>query len=245
MKQLFIMAMLCAALTSSAQTKLEGDFLYLFNDSVVYADRVTLRPSTYGSLQVRADSRQVPINQVKFINNRDGFFANTRNTSLIQPSSFAERIMVGKVSLFEGVPDELFVRNRWNRQEYLRSNSPVSRLYYNKENGDLKKVRYQTLLEDLSDNKESMDLLKGYRKNINTSTVFYASSGLSLLAGLVSFVAVGSNHKASFGPNFGKSPNYAPSFILLGLSPGFALGGYLSQLSGNKKLERAIDRYNR
>ncbi len=245
MKQLLIMVMACYALTSSAQMRQNDDFLYLFNDSVVYADRVTLRPSIYGSLQIRADSRQVPINQVKFINNRDGFFANTAKMSLIQTTSFSERVIEGKVNLFQAIPDEVFIRDRWNRHEYVRGTTPTLRMYYNKGNGDLKKVRYHTLMEDLSDNKESIDLLNGYRKNINTSKILYVSAGVSIVAGMVAFLTAGSNQKPAFGGDFGKSPNFTSSYILIGLSPGLALGGYLNQLSGQRKLERAIDSYNR
>ncbi len=245
MKQLLIMVIACYALNSSAQMRQTDNFLYLFNDSVVYADRITLRPSIYGSLQIRADSRQIPISQVKFLNNHDGFFANTSKMSLILNTSFAERVIEGKVNLFQAIPDQLFMRDRWNRHEYVSGTAPTLRMYYNKGNNDLKKVRYHTLMEDLSDNKQSIDLLKAYKKNMSTSKILYASAGVSLIASMVSFLTVGSNHKPSFGANFGKSPNFTPSYILLGMVPGLALGGYLTQLSGQQKLESAIDNYNR
>ena len=239
------MAMACFALSSSAQMRQNSDYIYLFNDSIVNADRVTLRPSIYGTLQIRADSRQIPLNQVKFINNRDGFFATTDKMSILQPSSFAERVIEGKVNLFQSVPDELFMRDRWHRNEYVRGSTPALYMYYNKGNGDLKKVRYATLVEDLSDNKESIDLLTAYRKNTNTSKILYASAGVSIVAGLVSFLTAGSKNHANFVPKLGKQANFTPSFIFLGLSPALALGGYLTQLSGRQKLERAIDSYNK
>lgn len=238
------MVMACYALTSSAQMRPNADFLYLFNDSVVHADRITLRPGISGSLQIRADSRQVPVSQVKFINNRDGFFANIGGMSLLQSSSIAERVIEGKVNLFEEVPVELFARDRWGMRNYGASPAISPFMYYNKGNGDLKKIRYQTLMQDLADDKESMDLLNGYRKNINTSKILYVSAGVSLLAGITSFLTAGNSHTPTFGPNFGKSPSFGASYVFLGLSPALALGGFLTQLSGKQKLISAINTYN-
>lgn len=256
MKKLLIGVMACYALTTRAQVHESKNFIYFFSDSVMYAENIKLRPDFTGYLQLRADSRRVPTAQVKFFSNEDGFFANTRRLDLLNGVSFSERIIDGKINVYqkEDYDPNLYDR-RYRHGRYVQRQQPsinVS-MYYNKGYGDLKKANYRNLVNDMADNPESIDLLKSYRRSMNTGNMMYVAAGISGLVGMITFVTSGSGGsdmpgKNGFGSNFGssiKSPNFALSGILLGAGLGFTIGGLAIQRSGNRHLEMAFDRYNR
>lgn len=242
MKKLLLGVMACFAMTSRAQVHESKNFIYLYSDSVIYAKDVKLRPDFSGYLQLRADSRKVPTEQVKFFSNADGFFANTKRFNFGSTTSFSERIIEGKINMFQQenyYPDSY--DHRYRRAGYMdRRPQPVDvRMYYNKGYADLKKANYHNLSADMADNPKAMDLLKNYRKNINTGRAMYIVAGAAIVSGLVSFLANGSSNKGMSGTNF------TPAFILLGAGAGLATGGYFVQASGNRHLENAVDAYNR
>ncbi|TKC05885.1 hypothetical protein [Pedobacter frigoris] len=259
MKKLIIVVMACYGLNARAQVDESKNFLYFYSDSVVYANSIKLRPDFYNSWQLRADSRRIPQEQVKFFNNENGFFANTRRQTIIGEGSFSERIVQGKINLFQEIARDAFLYDRGYGYGRHRYGPPVRqsvdpRMYYNKGYTDLKKVNYNNLKHDMADNPVSMNLLEGYRKNMNASKTMYVAAGASIVAGLVSFVVKGSNNaRLSDGNSFGhqqgfssmSTPNFASSFLFLGLGAGLAAGGYAVDRSGYRKLEMAVDAYNR
>lgn len=242
MKKLLIGVMACFAMTSRAQVHESKNFIYLYSDSVIYAKDVKLRPDFSGYLQLRADSRKVPTEQVKFFSNEDGFFANTKRLNFGSTTSFSERIIEGKINMFQQEDYYPYsYDHRYRRARYMdRRPQPVDvKMYYNKGYADLKKANYHNLSTDMADNPKAMDLLKNYRKNINTGKAMYIVAGAAIVSGLVSFLANGSSNKGISGANF------TPAFILLGAGAGLATGGYFIQASGNRHLENAVDAYNR
>ncbi|MHA4895721.1 hypothetical protein ACXZ1K_13290 [Pedobacter sp. PWIIR3] len=250
MKKLIIAVMACYGLNARAQMDTSKDFLYLNSDSVIYANKVTMRPDLSGGWQLRADSRKTPTDKVKFFNNKDGFFANTRNLNFAGISAFAERVTEGKINLYSEVELDPYQYDR--RYSYGENRQPTiaSRIFYNKGTGDLRRVNYRNLREDMTDNAASMDLLKGYRKSQQTSTMLYAAGGAAIVAGLISFMADPKGTETTttpFGHTFttSKSKNFTVSFVLLGIGTGLAGGGLLSYFTGIKKLERAVDVYNK
>jgi hypothetical protein len=256
MKKLLIGVMACYALTARAQVQESKNFIYFFSDSVQYAKNIKLRPDFLGYLQLRADSRKVPTGQVKFFSNEDGFFANTRKLDFVAGASFSERIIEGKINVYqqERYDPEIY-DGRYRRNRYMERERPTVdvRMFYNKGYGDLKKANYRNLSRDMADHQESMDLLKSYRKSMNSSKVMYVAAGASFVAGVVSFIASAGGKtsmpdRKGFGANFGssiKETNFTPGFILLGAGLGFGLGGVAIQRSGTRHLENAIERYNR
>ncbi len=244
--------MACYALISQAQAQVQDakNYLYLYSDSVIYARKIQLRSDYSGYWQIRADSRRIPVDQVKFFNNEEGFFANTRKLTFTRTTEFSERIIEGKINLFQERPYDPYAYN-WRHSHHNNRATPINlSIYYNKGFGDLKKVNYKNLKDDLSDHPESMEFLNNYRKNANLSKVMYVSAGASAIAGLAYFLVQGkSQMNSTSGPGFGQSSikevNFAPAFILLGLSAGFALGGFVFQTSGPKHIESAIESYNR
>lgn len=254
MKKLLLIVMASYGLTAGAQVRPSRNFIYLYSDSVIYAQSIRLRADFNNYLQLRADSRRVPIDQVKFFNNEDGFYANTRKLNFVGVTSFAERIVEGKINLFQEVAYDPYLYDYGYRFRERRNETISLSMYYNKGNNDLKKVNYYNLKNDMSDQPESLQMLESYHKSIKSSTILYTAAGASVVAGLVAFLVTGTkNHKLperngfngkidSFGP---KHPNFVASFALLGLGSGFAIGGFYVSRTGRRHLENAVDTYNR
>jgi len=241
-----MIVMACYALNARSQTDESRNFIYLNSDSVIHADRIRLRPDFGGSLVLRADSRRVPLEQVKFFNNEDGFFANTRKTNLFAGNSFSERIVKGKINLYQEVAyDPVPYEFDYYRFRDRGPRAISTRLFYNKGFSEVKKVSYASLKTDLAENPKSLDFLESYRKGKQGGTIMYVAAGAAILAGLVNFVSTGSKEMSRASFESTRSNGYVGSAILMGVGGGLALGGYLMQASANRDIERAIDTYNR
>lgn len=248
MKKLLIIVMACYGLNARSQVNESENFIRLYSDSTVYASKVRLRPDFTGSWTIRADSRKVPINQIKFFNNEDGFFANVRKSNLLDQASFAERIIVGKINLYREVA---YTTTPYEMDFYrFRERTPQAvgtRMYYNKGYQDLKRVNYNNLSVDMADHARSMDLLANYRKSRRAGTIMYVSAGAAIVASVVTLFS-GDGIKQT-GHGFGNMPSFeggnkTGSFLLLGLGAGLSVGGYLIQSSGARNIERAVEAYN-
>lgn len=241
MKKLLIVAMACYGLSTRAQTHESKNFLYLYSDSVIYARDIRLRPDFSGYLRLRADSKGIPIERVKFFSNEDGFFANTRKLNLIGISEFSERIVDGRINVFQERTYDPVSHSSYTYDRRFRHRTEPAinvSMYYNKGYEDLKKLNYRNLRHDMSDSPESMDLLHSYKKSMVTTNLLYVAAATSLLSGFLNFALAGDKKQMS-------NSNFALSGALMGLGLGFATGGYLKHLSGNRKLENAVDAYNK
>ncbi|MBB2151353.1 hypothetical protein [Pedobacter gandavensis] len=237
MKKLLLSVMACYALTASAQVQENQNFLYLYSDSIVYAKKIQLRPDFAGYWQLRVDSRRVPVDQVKFFNNQDGFFANTRKFSLLGETAFSERIVAGKINLFQERSYDPYAYHSGHGYGENRYSRASLSMYYNKGFGDLKKVKYKNLAEDMADHPESMKFLNAYKKSANLSKIMYTAAGASIIGSFATLLSGGTSSM--------KSPNMAVTSILMGVGVGFAVGGFAVQVSGTRNIENAIDSYNR
>ena len=103
MKKLLLMVMACYALTARSQVNESENFIRLYSDSTIHAQKIRLRPDFLGSWTLRADSKKVPLESVKFFNNEDGFYANIRKLNFFGEVAFAERIVDGKINLYQQV----------------------------------------------------------------------------------------------------------------------------------------------
>lgn len=249
LKFLTVFAVLtCLCLNSKAQIDESRNFVYLYSDSVIYAKNIRLRHNFFNSLQLRADSKPIPLQKIKFFNNDEGFFANIKGLDAFGQIRLSERIIAGKINLYQERPYTTFLNRR--HQDH---NEVDVRMFYNKAYGNLKRVNYANLAVDMADNAESMDLLRNYRKNMNTSKALYIGAGASVVAALVTFL-VGTkeefNHQME-GPFPDrmekikrKNGSLGFSIGLLGIGTGLAIGGYSTNVSGLRKLESAVDTYN-
>ncbi|WP_129713585.1 hypothetical protein [Pedobacter sp. SYP-B3415] len=242
MKKLLIIALGCYGLSAAAQQQPAGNYLYLYSDSVVQAERIRLRADFYGSLHLRVDSRRVPAAQVKFFSNEEGFFGNTRRLNLGGVSSFSERIVEGKLNLYQQQAYDVDLSGEFGRYRRPVPQRVDTRMYYNKGFEDLKRVNSINLMHDMADSPESQELLKRYQRKVSTSRVMYGVAGAAIIGGLASFLISGSKSVGSFDS---RMPSFGASYALLGIGAGFALGGYAVGASAGRHLEDAVDHYNR
>lgn len=240
-----------------AQSGIQADesrnFVLFHSDSILYAERVRLRPDMFNELVLRADTKRIPLRNVKFFNSDDGFFATMRRLPGLGNEQLAERVIEGRINIFMERPYQYrdYRRPYRSKQRYRNNDSGVNlRMYFNKGYDDLKKVNYRNLNSAMADDPESIDLLRGYRQSINSSKALYAAAGASITAALVSFLVSANRDKVDFDLQNGFSsepqmPNFTASYILLGAGAGFAIGGYAVHFRGLRKLEAAVDHYNR
>ncbi|SMC89841.1 hypothetical protein [Pedobacter africanus] len=243
MKKLIIIAIACYGLSARAQSGESKNFIYLYSDSVIHARNITLRPDAFGSWQLRVDSRRIPPQQVKFFSNRNGFFANTRRLNFAGITAFSERVIEGRINLYQQTSYEPGLYNDYHHphHQHYSSRQPVDiRMYYNKGFSDLQKVNYHNLKLDMADHPESMDLLAGYRRSMSTGKLMYVAAGAAIAAGIVSFL-VGTEKSSMAATERG----YTAGFALIGAGAGLAFGGYAVSAKANRHLEDAIEAYNR
>ena len=250
MKKLLILVLACYGLNARSQQLNESrNFLYFYSDSTVYAQKIRLRPDFSGGWSLRADSRRVPVAQVKFFNNQDGFFANTRRLSLLGEATFAERIIEGKINLYQEVLyDNVPIEGEYYGFRDYRRQAVNTRMFFNKGYSDLERVNYRNLNEAMADNPKSLALLREYKSRKSLGIVMYVAAGAAIIASGITLMSNSGFKQSSTG--FGGMPkyedrSYTGSFVLLGLGAGLSLGGYLVGESGKKSIERAVDNYNR
>mgnify|MGYP006169943827 CR=1 FL=1 len=240
MKKLLIFVMACYGLNARSQENESKNFLKLYSDSTIYAQKIRLRPDFGGSWVLRVDSRRIPVQQVKYFNNEDGFFANTKKLQFYGKTTFAERIISGKVNLFqEVVYNPVAFEPDYYRFKDRGYQSMGSKMYYTKGISDLNKINYSNLSLDMLDNPRSIDLLKSYRRSKRTGAMMYVAAGAAFIVGTVKFFT---DNKVS-DPDFSVDGDNM-SFALWGLGGGLAAGGYFIEKSGYRNVERAIDNYN-
>lgn len=236
----FGIAYLMAAFTY-AQVDESKNFLYLFPDSVVYARNIYLDRDFRGLLYFRADGRRINPHQVKFFNSEEGYFANTSDLGLAGETSFSERIRKGKINIYE----EPFIDWETRHSYYGRYREPTvvyTKNYYNLDLGPLKKATYTNLKSDMANDPQSLNLLKRYGSVKKAEKRFYVAAGTSILAGMAAFYITGTQKQS---PGNFSTPNFGPSFLLLGAGAAFGITGFTKTLKAPRYLKAAIDQYNR
>ncbi len=239
-----LVCMLCT-LTASAQPDESKNFLYLYPDSVVFARDIYLTRDFTGRPYFRVDGRRVHPDQVKFFNNEEGFYANSSNLSITGENMFYERIRKGKINVYEKSFIDWDHRRGPRYRGYKEPEVIFTKNFYNLGFEDLKKATYANLRADMAENIESIELLNQYNSVKKTEKVFFIAGGASMAAGFISFLAKGiSSHNHTSLDNH-STPNFAPSFILLGTGAIFAILGYTKTLKAPRYLKAAVDSYNR
>jgi hypothetical protein len=237
MKKLLIVVMACYGLNARSQVNESNSFIRLYSDSTIYAEKIRLRPDVLGSLVLRADSRRIPVSQVKFFSNEDGFYANTKRLNVFNQVAFAERIIDGKINLYQQVSYEpVPIESDYYRFRDRRVQTVGTRMFFNKGFSDLSKVNYANLSLAMADNAQSLDLLKSYRKSMKTGTIIvtlFSGNGFK-------------DDDRKFGqmPEFKGGNNKVGSFLLLGIGAGLGVGGFFVQSAGARNIERAVEVYN-
>lgn len=254
LKRLLAILLTFYVLNVEAQVENGRSYIIFDSDSIQYAENIRLRRNFVNSLQLRVDSKPISLQGIKFFKNDEGFFAVTKKRNILDQVIVSERVIEGRINVFRERSYATFK----DSSPYVHYNLDVDqvsvRMHYNKDYGDLKKVNYTNLRVDMADDMESLNLLKGYRKNVNISKGLYSAAGVSLAAAIISFIVKDKGTRSSFNNGIGgnshvqpvdRRTNYVPSFVLFGVGAGLGIGGYVIDRAGLQKLETAIDTYNK
>lgn len=242
MKRVLTSAIACLFFAGAyAQLDETKNFLYLYSDSVVYAQSIYLERDFRGMPYFRVDGRRVHPEQVRFFNSEEGFYANTSSFGLTGQTMFSERIRKGKINIYE----EQFIQ--WDNYHsyyapYREPEVAFTKNYYNVDLGPLKKATYTNLKSDMANDPESLNLLGRYKTVKKAERNFYLAAGTSIAAGMISFVVAGAKKQTLENHSF---PNFGPSFLLLGAGAGFGITGFIKTLKAPRYLKAAVDGYNR
>lgn len=243
--------MLCT-LTAFAQPDESKNFLFLYPDSVIFARDIFLTRDFTGRPYFRVDGRRVHPDQVKFFNNEEGFYANGSNLNIAGENRFYERIRKGKINVYEERVIDWDDHRGPRYRGYKEPEVLFTKNFYNVGLGDLKKATYANLRADMAENMQSIDLLNKYNSVKKAEKSFYIGGTASVAAGFILFLTTGlSNHNNTSFDNHSNpfddhsTPNFAPSFILLGTGAIFAILGYTKTLKAPRYLKAAVDSYNR
>ncbi len=219
------------------------NFIYFFNNSVVYANNVEKVSPFLGNTYFKADSLKFEPGEVKFYKNEIGFYANIDKISHYSiAKSFIPRTKEGKVNIFQ--KEVMTFSSDINHAIPSFSDNKAgytTKDFYNKGYSDLKQVSYKNLLKDLSDNRGSMVHLKKYRQTVNKKIIFSVAGGAALVTGLV--LLDNELHFISNGEEK-PEPKVVPGMVTAGTGAALVFTGYLIGATRSNHLYRAIRKYN-
>ncbi|RLD51379.1 MAG: hypothetical protein DRI94_06190 [Bacteroidetes bacterium] len=213
----------------SIETKF-GNFVYTYSDNIFTDTNIDFLKDSEISY-IRIDSIVMDLSDVKFIKSNNDFWANTNKINNKGDNIFAIRIYTGNANLFTRV--ELSEKKWYNNisittnqlyEDYTSNIEKNSLNYYNIELGELKRLTYKNLDNDLSDNPKSLSLL-------NKSRIYQKRSILLYIAGITSVIygfgsGLNQSDKFESGSNHTWVSFYLPVSIGLG---SFWLGSRMSK----------------
>ena len=220
--------------------KTNRNFVYTFSDQIIKAHTIEFKEPFLGTSYLLIDSKKMDLNEVKFYRNYEGFFANTSYLSAFGTNSFSERIVAGRVNLYETFKVSSYPGN-FNPSTGMYMNGGFSAKisnYYNKGFSDLKKANYRNLSVDLADDPLSMSHIEKCKSINNTEITIAVIGGTLILGGFVAFI--NSTDKDADTNNIP-----AGAITAIGLGTAACWVSFFISLSKPKHLRQAIVTYNR
>jgi hypothetical protein len=203
---IFFQSIICHLFGQVDESKI---FICKFSGEVLYGDVIEFRKQKHFQSSLIIDSITIPSDEVKYYNNGINIYANIKNLIPTGNTCFIKRCNHGKVNLYSRkeikVSVHSFTTLNGNYNSYPTIKS-ITNYFYNKELGDIKKVTFKNLKEDLADNLESMKYINLYKKTTSNQTTLYITGSLLVLTGILS-----SSNKYS---NI-KSPSYVPETLVM------------------------------
>lgn len=207
--------------------------LILFNGEVITGNQLVYNCPILKPAEFVLDGIAYETSTVEFFQNNHGYFANLSRQNSKSKERYAMRIQKGNINLYEEIEievyggEELLVEgNSAGKDPLLASGEYFN--YYSKGDESIKKATYRNLKVDLSDNPQSMQHLKQYKKyQVFQWGLLGAATGI-----IVANVAAQSGTGLKFNP-----------IMALGL----VIGGssYFFEAGKSDSLWLAADEYNK
>lgn len=222
---------------------IEGNYLYLDNTTVIKGNVIEYKQPFLGSPHFLVDGKKHSNNNVKFYQNDEGFFANVKTVKASYNSSFSRNIRKSRINLFEQTTYHYGTYTMHGAYGFgggIGFIPPTSytNYYYNKGYNDLKKVNFNNLSDDMSDDGAALALLYKYEKERKNGNIFLGASLGAVAVGLVSFIS-----KVSIQENPHAKAEFA--LVLSGTLCTWIKFLVWDKSKNPENLKRAIDAYNR
>jgi len=165
-------------------------FLYFFNDSIVYGNKIRLKTPFLSRNKFIVDNKVYLANSVKFYN-ADGSFKANKHKKRRSPR-FIQRVSTGVINIYAKeykthVTQYAYTPNSGITPNYSGREQTVLIQYYNFGYEDLKKASYRNLKRDIGHNPKSMECLNEYKKdNRIENLVIFSAAGLIITSVIIS-----------------------------------------------------------
>lgn len=221
------------------------NYIYKFSGEVLYCDKIEFKKPQFSGDYMEIDGIKHNKSEVKFYNSNNGFFANRKYLTSSHYVSFCKRIEKGNVNIYS--KESFFYKS------VLSTNSGVkvyfgnefadlgtkTDYYYNKGFGNLQKINFRNLNNDLSANPKSLLQLQKYTSIKKRQNIFYIVGTALITAGFLKM-------KNVFEPNSNPNESSRDSVAALAIS-GILVNSITYGLGRKDKkdcLKNAIDAYN-
>lgn len=234
-KQKMILLIVLAMFTLLAHSQ-TNYFIYLFNGQKKDIKSIEYKKSFLDYDYFLIDSVKINPNTIKFYNDALGFHAYIGNIYLLDGCPFANRIIQGKINVYEYIETNFYSNGVGN------SSSSKSILFYNRDYQDVKEVSYRNLINDLNDNSESVRILNEYHKeSMNQLKCYFLGSAFVIAA-----IAVLSKQIQAVKSGESKSQqHYSITGSLFGGGLACIGIGVVYHFKKGDKLNLAIEAYNK
>ncbi|MCB9014141.1 MAG: hypothetical protein H6539_08890 [Bacteroidales bacterium] len=216
----------------------EGNFIYTYSGNIFTGNYMDLTDEK-GYTFIILDSLKVNTSQIKFLKYYNNFWANTRKLENTERSLFALRTYAGNLNLYtrlevseSGNFNNVYISNDQLWADMTKNVDAREFKYYNKGYGDLKSLKYNNLVDDLSDNAECISLLNESRAYSNKSKKYYALGAAAIIYAFINGVST-HNENSFQSKSFGFSV-YIPIGIGIG---SFWLGSRISKRASDLLLK--------
>ena len=156
MKRLLFILFCSIFTTSFAQTLLtEKSYIHLYTDSIIYGEKISYNAGFMIDPHLSIDGIKYRLDDVKFYNDGYGLKGNVMRATHGK-SLFAKIIAKGNLNVFQTTQNSFDLSGGYLGIE----KSKLIKNYYNKGTTQLKKINYKNLINDISDNAESLQTLE-------------------------------------------------------------------------------------
>ena len=160
MKNLLLLLILFLSTFSNsiAQTSVpEKSYIHLYTDSVIYGEKVSYNTGFMIEPHITVDETKYRLDEVKFYNDGFGLKGNVMQATHGK-ALFANILSKGNLNIFQSSQNSVELTGGTEITGIEKSK--LLRNYYNKDTDPLKKINYNNLIIDISDNAESLQALE-------------------------------------------------------------------------------------
>lgn len=242
-----IFLLVCTHLIAQEKIDESKYFIHTYDGEIIYTKYIDYKTPLFKRNYFKINGEKIEERVVKFYRAENGFFGNIKDFG----GGFAERIIKGKINLFEHI--NTYTTNVPNANGFgspmMTTNTVVNR-YYNSGYNSLKVADYENLSVELASNSKSIEILNDFHTAKKKRVMWYVIGGVATVVGILTAGKKTGEYERTFNHNTGWYENtpvteIRPVNLTIGLL-GFAtvVGTYISSLKKKDHIKKAIMIYN-